>query len=333
MHRRLSIRVLTALAATAMVAAVPCAMAATASASPAVSTWTGTTSGLWSIGTNWQSGLPPAPGDQLVFPAGASNKTTTNDLPGATVYDSISLSDTGYTLGGNNISLSHGIASASTNTIAAPITLEGDQSFSETNTFLFLDGAVDVNGHTLTLTNPNLESIELLGGLQGTGSVIAANSLSSSTVDFGGSSSFVGSLTIPNGDLFLSAGSAPDTDVVLSGGELGGFGTVGSLTTTSSNSEIILGSPTGTVQAVNGLNMIAGSKLFEGMGALACAAPSSYSTLEAGGTVHIAGARFELDGGGSSQPGRSPISPRARCSRAAVATSSRSATWAATATT
>lgn len=40
-------------------------------ASAATRTWTGTTSGSWSVASNW-GGTAPVTGDDLVFPAGAS---------------------------------------------------------------------------------------------------------------------------------------------------------------------------------------------------------------------------------------------------------------------
>jgi fibronectin-binding autotransporter adhesin len=50
-------------------------------AAAAAKTWTGATSGNWSVGTNWVGGVAPVTGDNLVFPAGASNMSMTDDLP------------------------------------------------------------------------------------------------------------------------------------------------------------------------------------------------------------------------------------------------------------
>ena len=57
-------------------------------------TWTGTTSGAWSVGSNW-GGTAPQPGDDLAFPAGASNKSTNNDFAAGISFNSITVdSDT-----------------------------------------------------------------------------------------------------------------------------------------------------------------------------------------------------------------------------------------------
>ena len=45
---------------------------------PAVSTWSGAVSNLWSDSGNWD--VPPAAGNDLVFPAGAANLANTDDL-------------------------------------------------------------------------------------------------------------------------------------------------------------------------------------------------------------------------------------------------------------
>src|SRR5579872_1715590 len=73
----------------------------------ATQTWTGTTSGSWSVASNW-GGTAPLPGDDLVFPAAGANQSTTNDLPSGLPFNSITLSGGSYTLGGNSITLSGG---------------------------------------------------------------------------------------------------------------------------------------------------------------------------------------------------------------------------------
>src|SRR5262245_66686522 len=70
-------------------------------------TWTGTNSGNWSDGGNWSGGTPVA-GDDLVFPAAASNKTNTNDYPAGTSFNSITFTGSDYYLTGNSIALGGG---------------------------------------------------------------------------------------------------------------------------------------------------------------------------------------------------------------------------------
>ena len=96
-------------------------------ASAATRTWTGTTSGLWNLAANWGGSLPQA-GDDLVFPAAASNKTNTNDFPAGTGFNSITFTGNGYNLAGNSIALgASGItqnhASVGENTIALNLVL------------------------------------------------------------------------------------------------------------------------------------------------------------------------------------------------------------------
>ncbi len=70
-------------------------------------TWTGATSGNWSTATNWSGNVAPVPGDDLVFPLIASNKTNTNDLGAGTQFQSI-LIQGDYTISGNAIQLGAG---------------------------------------------------------------------------------------------------------------------------------------------------------------------------------------------------------------------------------
>ena len=116
-----------------------------------VATWTGTTSGSWSVGTNWSSGVVPGPGDDLVFPIGASNPTNTNDIASGALFNSITISGSGYTLGGNEILLGAGIAgitdsnSSGGNTINFAITLNATRSIYVTNSgeILTINGCIN----------------------------------------------------------------------------------------------------------------------------------------------------------------------------------------------
>src|SRR5487761_2558373 len=91
---------------------------------PASSVWSGATSALWSVGTNWST--PPATASDLSFPAVATNTTNTNDLTTPNSFGNLSLSGGGYVIGGNAISLTGSIDSSQTsgaNTVNLPITL------------------------------------------------------------------------------------------------------------------------------------------------------------------------------------------------------------------
>ncbi|MFA7285702.1 MAG: autotransporter-associated beta strand repeat-containing protein [Candidatus Paceibacterota bacterium] len=110
----------------------------TNAAEAAVKTWTGSTSDLWSVGANW-GGDVPVTGDDLVFPDGTSNLSSTNDLTENTIFNSITFSGSGYTLSGNSIILGPGLAgitdvtSSGGNTIAFDIRLDVTRDIYVTN--------------------------------------------------------------------------------------------------------------------------------------------------------------------------------------------------------
>src|SRR5262245_65714366 len=79
-------------------------LALSSSVTAATRTWTGTTSGVWTLAANW-GGTAPVAGDDLVFPAGASNMTNTNDFAAGTNFNSITFTGGPYILNGNAIPL------------------------------------------------------------------------------------------------------------------------------------------------------------------------------------------------------------------------------------
>src|SRR4051812_2682051 len=66
-------------------------------------TWTGATSAVWSVPTNWSPQGVPSAGDALLFPIG-SPTAMTNDLPAGTTVGSMTF-DTAYILNGNPLTL------------------------------------------------------------------------------------------------------------------------------------------------------------------------------------------------------------------------------------
>ncbi len=101
----------------------------TNSAFASTRTWTGTTSGSWSVAGNW-GGTAPVTGDDLVFPSGASNLSNTNDFIENTIFNSITFTGSGYTLSGNTLIIGAGLAgitdsaSSGGNTIALDVRLD-----------------------------------------------------------------------------------------------------------------------------------------------------------------------------------------------------------------
>jgi hypothetical protein len=59
----------------------------------------------WTTPGNWERGVAPVAGEDLVFPAGASQLTNTNNLMAGTTFHSITISGSGYTLNGNAVTI------------------------------------------------------------------------------------------------------------------------------------------------------------------------------------------------------------------------------------
>src|SRR5262245_18156133 len=72
---------------------------------------------------NWKGGIAPEAGDDLVFPAGAARRDNRNDFAPNTKFDSIRIAGSGYSLGGNAVSLKgadglRSVTEDATNTVA-----------------------------------------------------------------------------------------------------------------------------------------------------------------------------------------------------------------------
>jgi autotransporter-associated beta strand protein len=103
---------------------------------------------FWTIPGNWAGGVAPVAGDDLVFPANAIRHTTNNDYPAGTKFNSITISDSGYTLNGNavRIALSQAItASYATGSSRINLPIDGD----DTHIVVTNSGATLVFGGTL----------------------------------------------------------------------------------------------------------------------------------------------------------------------------------------
>ena len=82
---------------------------------PRRSTWSGAAlDGSWMDAGNWD--VPPAAGNDLVFPAGAMSQTNTDDLPGQTPFNSLTVQSS-TTAGGYSIGAATGSSIALTGTL------------------------------------------------------------------------------------------------------------------------------------------------------------------------------------------------------------------------
>lgn len=154
----------------------------------ATRTWTGTTSGTWSVAANW-GGTAPVAGDDLVFPTGPTTLITTNDFGAGTGFNSITFTGSGYTLNGNAIALGSQIVmnTTGTNTVNLAISLPGARTFSfigVTNQVIIFNGIISGTG-PLTVTG------------------VAAGG---DEVDLSGANTYSGGTNLS--DLFLRAGSS-----------------------------------------------------------------------------------------------------------------------------
>ena len=137
----------------------------TNSAHAATKTWDGSTSGSWSVGTNWSGDIVPVTGDDLVFPNGASNLSNTNDLTENTIFNSITFSGSGYTLSGNRIILGQGLAG-----ITDSVSSGGNEIALDIRVDTTRDIVVSNLGETLTISG----RISGVGGLtkEGVGKLV-----------------------------------------------------------------------------------------------------------------------------------------------------------------
>ena len=127
-------------------------------------TWTGSTSNNWSVGTNWtgcDNGGVPEPGDSLVFPENATNKTTDNNLTSA-AYGNITVSGNGYTLNGNAL------------TVTGTLQITGDNNTWDADV---TSTPIRVDSGTLVYNGQTSASFIVASGatLKGTGTVGAAS--------------------------------------------------------------------------------------------------------------------------------------------------------------
>lgn len=184
--------------------------------------WNGSAGSAWSNAANWDGGVP-ANGDDLVFPNGATNFTSTNDLPAGLAVHSITVNMIGYRIGGNAIVLDAGGISMNTFFLVsiifdtqdfAGITLNAPQTWTSAKHADNLHlGPLNVNGQTLTLTGGGSFTFS---SLSGSGTIIENQS-----GDFAAagniSSTFTGTLVIDAGTFVLNGTCG---DVRVNGGTL-----------------------------------------------------------------------------------------------------------------
>ncbi len=152
-----------------------------ASAFVATQEWTGAgANGNWTNPANW-GGVAPSAGQILVFPPGAARPSNNNDFAAGTSFDQIVFTGSGYTLGGNQVSLASGLStthSSGTDTINLAISGAG--------------GVVVNGGGRLELSGNNSYSgdVKLMKGALRVKSATALGSSAGNTSVYGTAAAF-----------------------------------------------------------------------------------------------------------------------------------------------
>jgi len=182
--------------------------------------WDGESGNQWSVAANWvnlsgSGPSAPAPGDDLVFPAGAANFSMNNNFAAGTVFNSLTVQAAGYTLAGNAVQLNAGLnfeQATGLTTIHLPIIMTQAQAFTVTaagGPQFSGAGAITNNGFPLTLQIAG--GGLLLNGYTGTGGIVKTGP---GNLAFGNSNAFTGPVTIGSGTASIPAavaGAGPGT--------------------------------------------------------------------------------------------------------------------------
>src|SRR5262249_43494444 len=102
------------------------------SAQAAARTWSGlsSTTDFWNDTANWSGGTLPGAGDDVLFPASGVRRGTINNL--VTSLNSLTFGDGGYSIVGNNLTLTNGILATNTSgtdNCAVGVILGANQAF------------------------------------------------------------------------------------------------------------------------------------------------------------------------------------------------------------
>ena len=169
------------------------------------STWSGLDAGTstnWSDANNWVGDTIPSPGNDLVFPSGASGLANTNDLGTGIAYGSLTIGDTGYSISGDSASFTSIDASQTSGSsdVSLPITLAATGTVS-----------VDNSGAEL-----------VLGGVI-SGSVGLSKS-GPGTLDLTANNTYTGTTAINAGTLLVDGSQGGSPVTAAAGATLGGIG-------------------------------------------------------------------------------------------------------------
>ena len=161
-----------------------------------VDTWVGGGSNNhWSNAANWQAGVAPSAGDQLIF-QGTALTSTQNDLTAGTSFQSLEFQSNNFSIAGNSFTVTGSITTdsgVSGTAISAPVALSGSVSASVAAG----------------------ESLSLSGAVSGTGSLTTT---ASGTLSLAASNSYSGGTTIDAGMVSFASGGLGSSGTITLGG-------------------------------------------------------------------------------------------------------------------
>jgi acetyl esterase/lipase len=197
---------------------------------PSVKTWNGSASGLWSNASNWSPAAIPVAGEPLLFPP-TGRLAMTNDLAAGFTVGMMTF-ENHYVLGGNLLTLAGDLqfTTAVRFRSTADLRLGASVRFhAAESSFSIYDGAIDVNGQTLTIDTVSAgyeaqyASTRVRGAINGAGTIIVTGP----GMAIAGSGSFTGPI---NGSAEV-IGSYPNANVT--GTFISGSGSLGAVTAES----------------------------------------------------------------------------------------------------
>lgn len=193
----------------------------------------------WTSAANWNGGVAPVAGDDLVFPPGAGRAGNRNDYAAGTMFNSITISSNNYNITGNSVALNDGISAgylAGTSTFGPPLSLRSNQTFFVGDHFisgrfgslLHLTGNVALNNHTATVDGPG--TLQISGVVSGTGGFLK---MGAGQLLLTGNNTYTGSTTVHDGALSVNGTQTSSSITINTNGILWGSGTIGALTLNS----------------------------------------------------------------------------------------------------
>ena len=256
----------------------------------AVRTWDGGGGNtLWSGAANWEGDVAPVAGDELHFTSAASS--VINDFPANTTFGALRVVDAAnLTLTGNRLILTGGIITTTGSTITTnlAIILANPQAFTGEGSAVQINGGIETNGHSLTLTGSPQYRFDI--GVTGTGALILESS-GGGIIDV--PMTHTGGTAVRNGSWSISSTSGSPLGpgpVFVEGGVLNLGGTVPGAVTVSGGT--LSATPLATLNG--GLTYGAG-----GTAAVFINGPNvgftGYNRLDVAGPVNLGGAALQFN--------------------------------------